>query len=70
MFNELFEDDVYDINPATASRWMIHGEYGIGYRVKDTVLDRDLKAFFLNLDDAYELLQILSRYEETGKYNG
>jgi len=63
MFDEIFADDVYDLNKATP-RWVV-AQTGSGFKLIDTVWNNELKAKYIDRAEAEEVAMILNRYEGT-----
>lgn len=55
-------------------RWVIYNIYdkktGDVFRIKDTATGQTLKAEFKRLEDAWEILEILTEYERNGTHAG
>ena len=65
MFDEIFADDVYDLNKA-APRWIvIAGVNPNTVKVYDTLFNNELKAEYADRAEAEEIAMILNRYEGT-----
>lgn len=62
MFDEIFADDVYDLN--AAPRWVV-AQTGSGFKLIDTVWNNELKAKYIDRAEAEEVAMILNRYEGT-----
>jgi hypothetical protein len=62
MFDEIFADDVYDLN--AAPRWVV-AQTGSGFKVIDTLWQNELKAEYSDRSEAEEVATILNRYEGT-----
>lgn len=66
MFNELFDDDIYDLTHVNP-RWMVQLADD-GFRVVDTISDGGLKTVFDRQADANEICNLLNEYEAAGNH--